>query len=116
MIRPRPGIFVITLATLALAPAGSVEAFQHQLVPESFVLNEAASKALAAEWRTAVMCAEGHPSRCHRQLIADVLLARGRRVVNLLPDGRLEPHSLSEHAVVAGERVSYPGPPRQLEL
>jgi uncharacterized protein (DUF488 family) len=73
-------------------------------------------EALAAERRTAVMCAEAHPSRCHRQLIADALLARGRRVLHLLRDGALEPHALNEHAVVAGERVSYPGPPEQLAL
>lgn len=73
-------------------------------------------EAMAAEQLTAVMCAEGHPSRCHRQLIADLLVARGWRVRHLLRDGSLVPHELSEHAVAEGERVHYPGPPEQLEL
>lgn len=73
-------------------------------------------EAMASERLTALMCAEGHPSRCHRQLIADVLVARGWRVRHLLPDGSLLPHDLSEHAAVEGGSVHYPGPPQQLEL
>lgn len=66
---------------------------------------------LARARRTAVMCAEAHPSRCHRRLIADALLARGWEVVHLLPDGSQEPHALSPHAVIMGDRVSYPSQP-----
>jgi uncharacterized protein (DUF488 family) len=65
----------------------------------------------ARERRTAVMCAEAHPSRCHRRLIADSLLARGWDVTHLLADGRREPHTLSPHAVVEAGRVSYPAQP-----
>ncbi|HYP54769.1 MAG TPA: DUF488 domain-containing protein [Solirubrobacterales bacterium] len=61
--------------------------------------------------RTAVMCAEAHPSRCHRRLIADALLARGWRVLHLLPDGRLDEHSFTPDAVVEDERVHYPPQP-----
>ena len=61
------------------------------------------------------MCAEADWRRCHRQLIADTLLARGWRPVHLLADGRREPHRLSPHAVVEAGLVSYPGQP-QLEL
>ena len=66
---------------------------------------------LARERRTAVMCAEAHPSRCHRRLIADALLARGWDVTHLLADGRREPHTLPPHAVVEAGRVSYPAQP-----
>lgn len=72
-------------------------------------------QSLGTERRTAVMCAEAHPSRCHRQLIADALLVRGWHVLHLLPDKRIAPHSLSAHAHASGEQVSYPGPP-QLDL
>ncbi len=67
-------------------------------------------EAVATERRTAIMCAEAHPSRCHRRLIADAMLARGWRVLHLLSD-RPQPveHELSPHAVVSGARVSYPG-------
>ena len=57
------------------------------------------------------MCAEAHPSRCHRRLIADVLLARGRRVLHLLPDGRLQEHAFTPEAVVEAGRVHYPAQP-----
>lgn len=68
-------------------------------------------ESLAAEQRTAVMCAEVHPSRCHRRLIADALTARGWRVFHLLPGQRTPAlHELSPHAVVIGDRVSYPAP------
>ncbi len=66
---------------------------------------------LARERRTAIMCAEAHPSRCHRRLIADALLARGWTVVHLLADGRRERHALSPHAVIDDGRVSYPPQP-----
>jgi uncharacterized protein (DUF488 family) len=61
--------------------------------------------------RTAIMCAEAHPSRCHRRLIADALRARGWRVVHLLPDGRLEEHALTPEALAEGCRVNYPAQP-----
>jgi uncharacterized protein (DUF488 family) len=48
--------------------------------------------ALAAERRTAIMCAEALPWRCHRRLIADVFVLDGWRVLDLLSSGRLEPH------------------------
>jgi uncharacterized protein (DUF488 family) len=64
---------------------------------------------LARERRTAFMCAEGPWWRCHRQLIADALLARGWEVHHLMPDGRLEQHRLTPFAVVAGDAVTYPG-------
>lgn len=94
----------------------SFRAYADYTASAAFEAGIARLEALAVERRVAVMCAEGHPSRCHRQLIADALVARGRRVVHLLPDGRLEPHELSEHGVIAARRVSYPGPPEQLEL
>ena len=64
-------------------------------------------EAIAVERRTAIMCAEAHPSRCHRRLIADAMTARGWRVYHLL-SGRPDPvaHELSPHAVVSGGRVS----------
>jgi uncharacterized protein (DUF488 family) len=53
----------------------------------------------------AVMCAETVWWRCHRRLIADVVvLARARPVRHLMPDGRL-----SEHRVAAGARLDGDG-------
>jgi uncharacterized protein (DUF488 family) len=47
---------------------------------------------LAHGSRTAIMCAEADWRRCHRRLIADVLLDRGWDVLHILRDGRTEPH------------------------
>lgn len=63
---------------------------------------------LADERRTAVMCSEAVWWRCHRRLIADQLLVRGREVLHLMGGGRIEPASLTPGAVVEGDRVTYP--------
>jgi uncharacterized protein (DUF488 family) len=66
---------------------------------------------LAAAETTAVMCAETHPSRCHRRLIADALLVRGWRVLHLLPGRDPQPHELTAHARFEAGVLSYPGRP-----
>ena len=48
----------------------------------------------AAERPTAILCAEADPQRCHRQLVADALVARGTQVRHILGPGRVEPHAL----------------------
>ncbi len=65
--------------------------------------------ALAAERPTAVLCAEAVPWRCHRQLIADALLARGVEVRHIVGDGAPRPHRLHPIARLDGERVVYDG-------
>jgi uncharacterized protein (DUF488 family) len=50
------------------------------------------------------LCAETVWWRCHRKLIAELLVARGHRVLHLLP-GRVEPHRLSDDADVREGRL-----------
>jgi uncharacterized protein (DUF488 family) len=50
------------------------------------------------------LCAETAWTRCHRKLIAELLVARGYRVLHLLP-GRVEPHRLSDEAEVHDGRL-----------
>jgi uncharacterized protein (DUF488 family) len=69
----------------------------------------------AARARTAIMCAEAVPWRCHRSLIADALCARGIRVQHILSATRAEPHVLTPFATVEGTRVTYPPEPPPLE-
>lgn len=58
---------------------------------------------------TAILCAEADPFRCHRKLIADALVARGRTVLHIVAADRCEPHRLSRHAVVEPDgTVAYP--------
>jgi len=56
---------------------------------------------------TAVMCAEAVPWRCHRQLVADALVARGVEVRHVLDRAPTRLHRLSSLARVVGERVVY---------
>lgn len=46
----------------------------------------------AGSRRTVILCAEADPARCHRQLVADALVARGTRVLHILGPGRVEAH------------------------
>ncbi len=55
-------------------------------------------RGLARARPTAIMCAEGHWSQCHRQIIADYLLAAGDRVVHILGPGASESARLSPDA------------------
>lgn len=60
---------------------------------------------------TAVMCAEAVPWRCHRQLIADVMVARGWDVLNITARDRAEPHRLNPMAHRAPDgTLTYPAP------
>jgi uncharacterized protein (DUF488 family) len=58
--------------------------------------------ARAALLACAVMCAEALPDRCHRQLLADVLVARGLEVRHILGPGQTAPHTLNGAARIDG--------------
>jgi uncharacterized protein (DUF488 family) len=64
---------------------------------------------LAKGRRTAIMCAESVPWRCHRSLIADALTARGIRVLHVMTAQKAGEHKLTPFACVHGTRVTYPG-------
>jgi uncharacterized protein (DUF488 family) len=58
--------------------------------------------------RCAIMCAEAVWWRCHRRIIADYLLARGRAVLHLMNEGRVEPAKLTPGARVGNGTITYP--------
>jgi uncharacterized protein (DUF488 family) len=64
---------------------------------------------VARKQRTAIMCSEAVPWRCHRSLIADALLARDVEVEEIIGPGSSRPHALTPWARVEGSRVTYPG-------
>ena len=74
-----------------------------------------ALECLAAEAErqpTAILGAEAHPSRCHRRLIADALLARGVVVIHFLSVGSTARHQLQPSARIgAAGDVAYPATP-----
>jgi len=63
----------------------------------------------AREMRTAVMCAEALPFRCHRQLLADALCVRGFQVLHILGPERSQEHRLPVFARIEGNRLIYDG-------
>lgn len=65
----------------------------------------------ASEARTALMCSEAVPWRCHRRLIADALIVRGWTVTNIMGAGKVTPHTLTEFARVEGLTLTYPVDP-----
>jgi uncharacterized protein (DUF488 family) len=64
---------------------------------------------IAAEKPSAVMCAEAVPWRCHRNLIADAVTARGVEVFHIL-DGATSLHKITSFARVDNSRVRYDVP------
>jgi uncharacterized protein (DUF488 family) len=63
---------------------------------------------LAGQKRSAIMCAEAVPWRCHRSLIADALTVRGIQVDDIMSMKRSQVHSLIPFAHVRGDRITYP--------
>ncbi len=58
---------------------------------------------LAAERRCAVMCAEAAWWRCHRRIIADYLIAKGKTVFHIMSKGRLVQATLTAAAEPTSE-------------
>ncbi len=63
---------------------------------------------LAQKRRTAIMCAEAVPWRCHRSLIADALLVRGIPAEEIVSRTTLRAHTLTPWAHVEQGLLSYP--------
>ena len=88
----------------------SFRAYADHMETAEFAAELARLLALAAARRTAVMCAEAVPWRCHRQLVADALVARAIDVRHVISAAAPpEPHRLTAFARLEGERVVYDG-------
>ena len=62
------------------------------------------------ELRTAIMCAEAVPWRCHRCLIADALLTRDWEVRHIMSETKADQHQLTSFATVVDGLLRYPDP------
>ena len=91
-------------------PAWQVQAFRNYAdymdTPE-FAAGFEALIELSRERTSAVMCAETHPSQCHRRLIADKLASLGHEVVHLITPSRSEPHKPPPFLRIEGTRLRY---------
>ena len=76
-------------------------------------LNELAK--LAQRKRTALMCAEALPWRCHRSLISDALAIRGIQVAHILSTTHLQPHRMTPFARWDGKYLVYPAEETSVE-
>jgi uncharacterized protein (DUF488 family) len=63
---------------------------------------------------TVLMCAEAVPWRCHRSLVADALVVRGIRVLEIVSAAVPKAHALTPFAQVRGTQVTYPADQRSL--
>lgn len=94
-------------------PAWQVDAFRHYadyMDTDEFAAALHDLLAIAAARPTAMMCAETHPSQCHRRLIADKLVVLGHEVVHLVTPTRREPHVPPPFLRVDGDRLRYDRP------
>jgi uncharacterized protein (DUF488 family) len=69
-----------------------VAAFRSYPARMGSVAGQEALAAALAEPTPCFMCAETLWTKCHRRLIAELLTARGQRVIHLLAPGRRESH------------------------
>lgn len=63
---------------------------------------------LSEERTTVYCCTEAVFWRCHRQLVSDALLVRGRRVGHIFNASHAEAHKLTAFAKIEGTRLTYP--------
>jgi uncharacterized protein (DUF488 family) len=63
---------------------------------------------LAVLKRTAIMCAEAVPWRCHRSLIGDALTVRGIEVQDILSDKNVRLHTMTSMARIRDGKITYP--------
>lgn len=65
-------------------------------------------KKLAKEKRTAIMCAEAVPWRCHRSLIGDALAVEGWEVLDIMTEAAAKPHRMTPFLKVRRGKLTYP--------
>lgn len=64
---------------------------------------------IAAQSRTAYMCAERVYFRCHRMIVSDWLVAHGHEVLHIDADGPARPHKLTAEARMIDGQMIYRG-------
>jgi uncharacterized protein (DUF488 family) len=94
----------------------SFRGFADYMLTAEFAENVERLIALACKRRTAIMCAEAVPWRCHRSLIADALLVRRVAAEEIASRTTTRPHALTPWARVRGRQITYPPQDAQLLL
>ncbi len=71
---------------------------------------------IACAKKTAVMCAEAVPWRCHRSMISDALMKKKWRVQDITGKGKTHSHTLTPFLRVRKGKLVYPETTRQLTI
>ena len=87
----------------------SFRAYADHMESEEFRRGVEGLLEVAAQERTAVMCAEAVWWRCHRSLIADYLKAEGHRVIHILDQKKTEEHPFTSAAQIVDGELSDRG-------
>lgn len=86
----------------------SFRGFADYMQTEEFKKNIEKLTAIAKYRRTALMCAESLPWRCHRSLIADALRIRGLKVKHIMSLKNCKEHVLTPWIKTRGLQITYP--------
>lgn len=86
----------------------SFNAYADHMLTNQFTFALEVLMAHAERHRTAIMCAEAVPWRCHRRLISDVLSAGGWTVVDIMGPSQTRPHRMTPFARIREGQVVYP--------
>jgi len=71
---------------------------------------------IAKAQRTAIMCAEAVPWRCHRSMIGDALLVRGWKVLDIVSAKAPAEHKVTPFLKLVDGEITYPDPNSPGEL
>jgi uncharacterized protein (DUF488 family) len=88
----------------------SFRGYADYMQSEDFAAGLARLEQIAARRRTAIMCAEAVPWRCHRSLIADALTVARWRVLHIQSRQTARPHKRTTFLRVRSGRFLYPAP------
>ena len=94
----------------------SFRGYADYMQSEDFVAGLARLERLAARRRTAIMCAEAVPWRCHRSLIADALTVARWRVLHIQSRQTAKAHQRTPFLRVRSGRLFYPAPRKSSRL
>jgi uncharacterized protein (DUF488 family) len=89
-------------------------AYADYMLTEDFKSAFKELQTLATQKRTAIMCAEALPWRCHRRLIADQFIAQNWTVLDIVSRNTVKTHELPTFATITAGQVTYPGDSRPL--
>ncbi|HEY2446772.1 MAG TPA: DUF488 domain-containing protein [Rhizomicrobium sp.] len=86
----------------------SFRSFADHMATEEFASGLSTLEKVTATRRSAIMCAEAVPWRCHRSLVADALVLQGWTVRHIVSGITAKPHTLTPFLRRSGGKLVYP--------